>query len=70
MQNSTRSGFTLAQEEKLTVEKQKRKLNKEWIWWTLVGAFIVGSIGAMFAADYFYAPGVNNPSTPTEAVGK
>jgi hypothetical protein len=69
MQNSTRSEFTLAQEEKLTVEK-KQKLNKEWIWWTLVGAFIVGTIGAMFAADYFYAPGVNNPSTLAEAVGK
>lgn len=60
----------MAQEEKLTEEKQKRKLNKEWIWWALVGIFIVSAIGAMFAADYFYAPGLNNPSTLPEAVDK
>ena len=60
----------MAHEEKVTGGKQQPKLDKECIWWRLVGAFIVGSIGAMFAADYFYAPGVNNPSTPAEAVGK
>jgi len=60
----------LDQDEKLVAAKQKRKFNKEWIWWTLVGAFIVGSMGVMFAADYFYAPELNNPSTLPEAAGK
>lgn len=58
-------GFNLTQEK-----KHKRKSNKDWIWWTLFGAFIVGSMGAMFAADYFYAPGSNNPASLPEAVGK
>ena len=60
----------MVHEEKLVETSQKRKSNKTWIAWTLFGAFIVGSIGAMFAADYLYAPELNNPSTLPDAVGK
>ena len=60
----------MAQDDKSVEEEPKRKSTKEWIWWTLFGAFILASVGTMFAADYFYAPGSNDPSTLPEAVGK
>jgi len=61
---------TLVQKKKSAEGKQKRKSNKEWIGWTLLGVFIVGSIAGMFTVDLLYAPEFVNPNTLPEAVGK
>lgn len=40
----------------------------ERIFWILAAIFIIASIGAMFAGDYYYAPGSQNPHAVKDAV--
>ena len=65
-----RKEITLAHGKKLAEVKQEKKPNKEWILWTLAVAFIVGTIAFLLVIDAIYAPGLNNPATLPEAVGK
>ena len=60
----------MKQDQKSAAPQAAPKSNKEWLWWTLLGVFVVGSIGAMLAVDMLYAPELNNPATLPEAVGK
>jgi hypothetical protein len=58
----------MAQEKQKAKEKQKS--SKEWIGWALVALFIVGSIVGMLVFDAVYSPGLYNPATLPDAVGK
>jgi hypothetical protein len=52
----------LKSEERSTEVEQKPKSNKHWMLWALLGFFILAAIGAMVAADVYYAPDANNPT--------
>jgi hypothetical protein len=48
----------------------QNKAESHVLLWSLVTALIVFLIGAMWAADYLYAPEMINPATLPDAVGK
>lgn len=55
-------------EEKQEDPPKKGHSMGERIMWILAAIFIVGSIAAMFAGDYYYAPGNDNPHVVKDAV--
>lgn len=60
----------MKQEQKIAEAKPQRTSYKAWIGWTLLAAFIVGTIAFLMVIDSIYAPGQDDPATLPEAVGK
>lgn len=54
----------------LAADKPRPKAisHKHTLLWILVGLFVVASIGAMFAIDYFYAADPDDAATAVKAV--
>ncbi|MDR3370470.1 hypothetical protein [Rhodoferax sp.] len=55
----------MKEDQPLAAGEPKRKSNQHTLLWILVGSFVVASIGAMLAIDYFYA---GDPATAVNAV--
>jgi hypothetical protein len=49
-------------------DKSQRKSNPHTLLWIAVGLFVVASIGAMLAIDYFYAGDPDSAATAVKAV--
>lgn len=60
----------MEQEQKIADAGPKRPSYKAWIGWTLMGAFIVGTIVFLMVIDSIYAPEQEDPAPLPEAVGK
>lgn len=46
------------------------KPSREWLWWTVVVLFIVGTITFLLVIDAIYAPKAYDPNVLPDAVGK
>jgi hypothetical protein len=58
----------LKDDQDLPVNQPKRKSSQHTLLWFLMGLFVVASIGAMFAIDYFYAGDSESAGTAVKAV--
>ena len=57
----------MKKDQNLAADKPERKSSRHTLLWVLAALFVVASIGAMLAIDYFYAGDSENAATAVKA---